>query len=215
MDKMTVTEGKKQLVDLKKELNSKLNAKITQLKNICKDAVFADHLIDDLLSLKGQLSIEPTLVHIPLVNVIKEYDFEHFKIIKTLNGIVFKMTGYEQIIRPTCRTLYGQLDSLLGLKDRYDTLTLEEKDIYDTLFQATATILMNPAICFRDDDYWIDIVTFITKRQNELFEKLLSTPLQPEDAEKDDKFMEEVKDLEDFKESVTKSIEENGGKGES
>lgn len=204
---MTGTEEKKQLVDLKKELNSKLNAKITQLKNICKDAVFADHLIDDLLSLKGQLSIEPTLVHIPLVNVIKEYDFEHFKIIKTLNGIVFKMTGYEQIIRPTCRTLYGQLDYLLGLKDRYDTLTLEEKDIYDTLFQATATILMNPAICFTDDDYWIDIVTFITKRQNELFEKLLSTPLQPEDAERDDKFMEEVKDLEDFKESVTKSIE--------
>lgn len=212
---MTGTVGKSLLEDQKKELNNKLNAKITQLKNICKDAVFADHLIDDLLSLKGQLSIEPTLVHIPLVNVIKEYDFEHFKIIKTLNGIVFKMTGYEQIIRPTCRTLYGQLDYLLGLKDRYDTLTLEEKDIYDTLFQATATILMNPAICFTDDDYWIDIVTFITKRQNELFEKLLSTPLQPEDAERDDKFMEEVKDLEDFKESVTKSIEENGGKGES
>lgn len=211
---MTGTVGKSLLEDQKKELNNKLNAKITQLKNICKDAVFADHLIDDLLSLKGQLSIEPTLVHIPLVNVIKEYDFEHFKIIKTLNGIVFKMTGYEQIIRPTCRTLYGQLDYLLGLKDRYDTLTLEEKDIYDTLFQATATILMNPAICFTDDDYWIDIVTFITKRQNELFEKLLSTPLQPEDAERDDKFMEEVKDLEDFKESVTKSIEENGGKGE-
>lgn len=211
---MTGTVGKSLLEDQKKELNNKLNAKITQLKNICKDAVFADHLIDDLLSLKGQLSIEPTLVHIPLVNVIKEYDFEHFKIIKTLNGIVFKMTGYEQIIRPTCLTLYGQLDYLLGLKDRYDTLTLEEKDIYDTLFQATATILMNPAICFTDDDYWIDIVTFITKRQNELFEKLLSTPLQPEDAEKDDKFMEEVKDLEDFKESVTKSIEENGGKGE-
>lgn len=212
---MTGTVEKSLLEDQKKELNNKLNAKITQLKNICKDAVFADHLIDDLLSLKGQLSIEPTLVHIPLVNVIKEYDFEHFKIIKTLNGIVFKMTGYEQIIRPTCRTLYGQLDYLLGLKDRYDTLTLEEKDIYDTLFQATATILMNPAICFTDDDYWIDIVTFITKRQNELFEKLLNTPLQPEDAEKDDKFMEEVKDLEDFKESVTKSIEENGGKGES
>lgn len=211
---MTGTVEKSLLEDQKKELNNKLNAKITQLKNICKDAVFADHLIDDLLSLKGQLSIEPTLVHIPLVNVIKEYDFEHFKIIKTLNGIVFKMTGYEQIIRPTCRTLYGQLDYLLGLKDRYDTLTLEEKDIYDTLFQATATILMNPAICFTDDDYWIDIVTFITKRQNELFEKLLSTPLQPEDAERDDKFMEEVKDLEDFKESVTKSIEENGGKGE-
>lgn len=207
---MTGTVEKSLLEDQKKELNNKLNAKITQLKNICKDAVFADHLIDDLLSLKGQLSIEPTLVHIPLVNVIKEYDFEHFKIIKTLNGIVFKMTGYEQIIRPTCRTLYGQLDYLLGLKDRYDTLTLEEKDIYDTLFQATATILMNPAICFTDDDYWIDIVTFITKRQNELFEKLLSTPLQLEDAEKDDKFMEEVKDLEDFKESVTKSIEENG-----
>lgn len=211
---MTGTVEKSLLEDPKKELNNKLNAKITQLKNICKDAVFADHLIDDLLSLKGQLSIEPTLVHIPLVNVIKEYDFEHFKIIKTLNGIVFKMTGYEQIIRPTCRTLYGQIDYLLGLKDRYDTLTLEEKDIYDTLFQATATILMNPAICFTDDDYWIDIVPFITKRQNELFEKLLSTPLQPEDAERDDKFMEEVKDLEDFKESVTKSIEENGGKGE-
>lgn len=211
---MTGTVEKSLLEDQKKELNNKLNAKITQLKNICKDAVFADHLIDDLLSLKGQLSIEPTLVHIPLVNVIKEYDFEHFKIIKTLNGIVFKMTGYEQIIRPTCRTLYGQLDYLLGLKDRYDTLTLEEKDIYDTLFQATATILMNPAICFTDDDYWFDVVTYITKRQNELFEKLLDTPLEPEDAEKDDKFMEEVKDLEDFKESVTKSIEENEGKGE-
>lgn len=212
---MDGTMEKSQLDDQRKKLKSKLSEKIAQLKNICSDAVFADRLIDDLLSLKGQLSIEPTLVHIPLDNVIAEYDFEHFKIIKTLNGYVFKMTGYEQIIRPTCRTLYGQIDFLMETKDKYDTLSLKQKDMYDTFFQATTTILMNPAICFTDDDYWFDVVTYITKRQNELFEKLLDTPFQPEDAERDDKFMEEVAELEDFKDAITKSIEENEGKGES
>lgn len=212
---MDGTMEESQLADRKKELKSKLDAKVKQLKNICTDYAFADRLIDDILSLKGQLSIEPTLIHIPINRIIKEYDFEHFKIITSLDGIIFQMAGYTQVVRPLYRSLYGHLDFLLGLKDKYDTLSTEEKDMYDTFLQATATIMMQPSICFTDDDYWRDVVTYIARRQNELFEKLLEAPLQPEDAEKDDKFMEEVSSLEELKESVTKSIEENEGKGES
>lgn len=192
--------------ELVKETKDKLKKEIKEtsilLKGICNDAKFADELIDKLLSLKGQYDVEPTLVHVPITSIIKTYDYGHFKLYRTDKGIVFHMAGMYQLIPPMMQTLYGQLDFLLDQKDKYVSLSDEEKDIYDTVFGATMAILMNPNIAFSDEEYYIDIATYITSKQNELFEKLLNEDLHPEDPVADEEFNRTVEFAEQLKEDA-------------
>lgn len=200
--------------ELVKETKDKLKKEIKEtsiiLKGICNDAKFADELIDKLLSLKGQYDVEPTLVHVPINSIINTYDYGHFKLYRTDKGIVFHMAGMYQLIPPMMQTLYGQLDFLLDQKDKYVSLSDEEKDIYDTVFGATMAILMNPTICFSNDDYWIDLATYITSKQNELFEKLLNEDLQPEDTVADAEFNDRVEFVEKLKEDAKEYAKEQG-----
>lgn len=166
--------------------------------------------MDKILSAKGQLSTEPILVFVPISDVIKEYDYGHFKLIRTKKNIVFHMAGMDMVIPPMMQTLYGQLDWLLDQKDKYDELSEEDKEIYDSVFSATMAILMNPTICFCDDAYWTDIAVYIVKKQNELFETLINQDLQPEDVEADAAFNEKVEFAEQLKEEAKEYAKEQG-----
>lgn len=202
------TNFKPKLTDqeLVKEAKDKLKKEIKEtsikLKGICSDTKFADELIDRLLSLKGQYDVEPTLVHVPISSIIKTYDYGHFKLYRTEKGIVFHIAGMYQLIPPMMQTLYGQLEWLLDQKDNLLLLNEEQREMYDAIFGATMVILMNPSICFSDDEYYIDIATYITSKQNELFEKLLNEDLQPEDVVADTEFNKTVEFAEQLKEEA-------------
>lgn len=204
-DKELIKESKDKLKKEIKEVSIKL-------KSICNDAKFADELIDKLLSLKGQYDIEPTLVHVPIESVIETYDYGHFRLYRTEKGIVFHMAGMYQLIPPMMQTLYGQLEWLLDQKDNLLLLNEQQREMYDAIFGATMVILMNPGICFSNEEYYIDIATYITSKQNALFEKLLNKDLQPEDAVADTEFNEKVEFVEQLKEDAKEYAK--GGKDE-
>lgn len=195
----------------KDELKKEIKETSILLKGLCNDAKFADELIDKLLSLKGQYDVEPTLVHVPIESIIKTYDYGHFKLYRTDKGIVFHMAGMYQLIPPMMQTLYGQLEFLLDQKDKYVSLSKKERKIYNTVFGATMAILMNPTICFSDDDYWIDIATYITSMQNELFDKFFNEDLHEEDAVADAEFNDRVEFVEKLKEDAKEYAKEQGG----
>ena len=200
-DKQIIEEGKA-------KLKSKLDEKIALLKSQCKDAHFFDSIMDEIISLKGQYDVDPTRIFVREEDLLEEYDYETFKLSRFTTGILFQMTGYYMFVKPICSSLYGHLDFLLEYKSKYDSLRKEQKDIYDTFFNATMDILFTPPLCFIDDPYYLDIATFICKRRNQLFEELGDTKLLPE-TEEDDKFMEEVQRLEKLKDSVDKYVEEH------
>lgn len=192
--------------ELVKQAKDKLKKEIKEtsikLKSICNDAKFADELIDKLLSLKGQYDIEPTLVHVPITSIINTYDYGHFRLYRTEKGIVFHMAGMYQLIPPMMQTLYGQIEWLLDQKDNLLLLNEQQREMYDAIFGATMVILMNPGICFSNEEYYIDIATYITSKQNALFEKLLNKDLQPEDAVADAEFNKTVEFAEQLKEEA-------------
>lgn len=199
----------KELVQQKqKELKEKIKETSIKLKGICNDAKFADALIDELLSLKGQYDVEPTLVHVPVTSVIKTYDFNHFRLYRTDKGIVFHMGGMYQLIPPMMQTLYGQLNFILDQKDKYVALSDEEKAIYELVFGGVMTILQTPTICFSNESYWFDIATYITSKQNELFKSMLDEPLQPEDPIADAEFNEKVAFIEELKQELKEKADE-------
>lgn len=193
----------KELVEKSKDkLKKEIKEVSIKLKSICNDAKFADELIDKLMSLKGQYDIEPTLVHVPVASVIETYDYGHFKLYRTEKGIVFHMAGMYQLIPPMMQTLYGQLEWLLEQKNNLLLLNEQNKEIYDAIFGATMVILMTPCMCFSDEEYYIDIATYITSKQNELFEKLLNKDLQPEEIVADTEFNKTIEFAEQLREEA-------------
>lgn len=196
------------------ELKKRLDEKISKLKNLCNDSHHASKLINDILSIKGQIDIEPTLIHIPVDSIERdesgdklEFDFGHFKITRTKKGIVLSFNGYKIIVSPWINSLYGQLDMFLRYKKEYEGLSEEEKSNYDCLLNATMTIMMFPMTCFSDDNFWIDAATEITRRQNDLFEKLLKSPLPDEDDTANENFRSEVLFAESLKSDLKKKEE--------
>lgn len=204
-----VKKTDKQIIEEEKaKLKSKLDEKIALLKSQCKDAHFFDSIMDEIISLKGQYDVVPTRIFVREEDLLEEYDYGSFKLSRFTTGIAFHMIGYDFFVKPSCQTLYKQLDSLFESKGEYNALTQEQKDFYDVLFNATMDIIMTPPMCFCNETYYIDIATYICKRRNQLFEELGDTKLLPE-TEEDDKFMEEVQRMEKLKDSVDKYVEEH------
>lgn len=191
----------------KAKLKSKLNEKVALLKTQCKDAHFFDSVMEDVLSIKGQLDVEPTRIFVREEDLIEEWDCGSFKLSRFTTGIAFHMMGYDFFVNPTCQTLYGQLDFLFKSKGKYNALTQEQKEIHDALFSATMDIILTPPMCFCDDSYYIDIATYIMKRRNQLFKELDERPLAPETIA-DEQFMSNVDLGEQLKESITKAVED-------
>lgn len=163
--------------------------------------------MDEIISLKGQYDVVPTRIFVREEDLLEEYDYGAFKLSRFTTGIAFHMIGYDFFVKPSCQTLYKQLDSLFESKGEYNALTQEQKDFYDVLFNATMDIILTPPMCFCDDSYYIDIATYIMKRRNQLFKELDEIPLASETLA-DEQFMSNVGLGEQLKESITKAVED-------
>ena len=83
----------------KNTLKQKLEETKAKIKSNSKDAHFADSLISDLLSIKGQLEHEPTLVHIAEVDIVSRFDGAHFEMCVTKDGTaVYRTRGGYTIV---------------------------------------------------------------------------------------------------------------------
>ena len=152
-----------------------------QIKNNSKDTNFADKLIDKLLSLKGQYDIEPTRLHVPEKDVIKEYDNDNIRIVKCKDCIIWQHKGgFTFVVKPTMRTMYEYLDGMLSMKDKYDELNQDEKNLYDASYFGMSVILQSPMFAVADDEFFVELAMFIGEGIKKVSEKLLNQPLQEE-----------------------------------
>lgn len=203
-DKQIIEEGKA-------KLKSKLDEKIALLKSQCKDAHFFDSIMDEIISLKGQYDVVPTRIFVREEDLLEEYDYGSFKLSRFTTGIAFHMIGYDFFVKPSCQTLYKQLDSLFESKGEYNALTQEQKDLCDVLFNATIDIILTLPMCFCNETYYLDIATYICKRRNQLFKELEERDLSPETLA-DELFMDKIDLGEQLKESITKAVEHEDGR---
>lgn len=165
----------------KKQVLSEIENTINQIKTNSKDVKFADKLIDKLLSLKGQYDVEPTRLYVPEKNVIKEYDNDNLRIVKCKDCIIWQHKGgFTFVVKPTMRALYEYLDVMLAMKDRYDELTDDEKQLYDVSYFGMSLILQAPMFAVADDEFFVDLGTFVGDGVKKVSEKLLNQPLQEE-----------------------------------
>lgn len=165
----------------KKELKAKIDEVVNQIKTNSKDAKFAASLIDKLLSLKGQLDVEPMRFGIPEKDVIKEYDNDSIRFVRCKGYIAFQVKGgFSVLVSPRMSGLYQHLEVVLDMKDKYDELTEEQKETYDFLYLATTQILQLGIFATCDDEFFFGIAEDIVKRFQTMTEKSLSADLQDE-----------------------------------
>lgn len=177
----------------KNEIKEKIEEKINLIKTNSKDAKFADKLIDDLMSLKGQYDVEEVEFIVPAKDVIKEYDFDSYKFVKTTKGVLFHAKGgYTVFVSLRMRSLYERIISILDLKDNYETLSDDDKGIYDAMFSATYYVMSSAFLLSPFEDKFFEVATRILEAINDAYKDYIKdTELSEEtpstDAEFEDK----------------------------
>jgi hypothetical protein len=177
----------------KEELKSRLEEVKNQIKTNSKDAHFAEKLIDEALSLKGQLSVEPVLLDCGK----EEYSVsdENFTITKTNKGMLYHTTGgYSIFATPQCISLHEELLSVLTLlKEEEQGIkadTVEEEENIELLIRAISHVLNIPMIAFGDHAFMYQIATLVVEYINKTYEELMNKELQEETIEEDAAFKE-------------------------
>lgn len=163
------------------ELKKEMKNVIDQIRVNSKDARWADKLVDKLISLKGQMDIEPTRLYVPEKDVIKEYDNDNLRVVRCKDCIIWQHKGgFLFVVKPTMRALYEYIEGMLAMKDKYDELTDDEKQLYDSAYFGLSLILQAPMFAVADDEFFVDLATFVGDGVKKVSEKLLMQPLQDE-----------------------------------
>ena len=165
----------------KKTIWSEIETVINQIKTNSKDAKFADKLIDKLMSLKGQYDVEPTRLFVPEKDVIKEYDNDNLRIVRCKDCIIWQHKGgFTFVVKPTMRALYEYIGGMLAMKDNYESLSDDLRQLYEASYFGMSLILQAPMFAVADDEFFVDLATFIGEGVKNVSDKLLNQPLQEE-----------------------------------
>lgn len=186
----------------KKEIKAKIDDIKAQIKANSKDAHFAEKLIGDLLSLKGQYEHQPTMVNVAMDDIIGTLEGNTFTIYKTKSGDTgFHLkAGYDIVVRPTVESLNKSLASFVDYQKDIEKLSEEEQEYYKSDLLATQFCLTIPMYAFTDMDFKFKVANmfadYMLKVQTDLLDNV---ELQEETPEENKRFEEATKGLEELK----------------
>lgn len=192
----------------KDELSKSLKEVKAQIKANSKDARFAESLVEKLLAIKSEMSVEP--IELNVGKRIDGWKGETFEIVKTDRGCLYhEYGGYSIFVTFDNNTaLYRTLCDYVDNRRVYETLDEEEKERYELTLQAVAYCLSVPKFCFTDAEFTFDLASMVVKFLREQYEKYIDEPLQEETIEKDKEFEQAVKAVENIKEIVKEVAED-------
>lgn len=190
----------------KNELKNELNDIKAKIKTNSVDAHFSDTLVAELLSVKGQLDHEPTLVHLPLSDVEDTFEGDTFRIYAMKNGeAVYQLKGGMTVIATNrLERLNTTLrDFAIGKNIVEDILSDADKEIYEGDLLATTMIMNLPVIAFSDLEFKYKIYSKIVEYLVELQEKFITkAELQDETPDENKAFEEATMGLETLKDEI-------------
>ena len=204
----------------KKEIKAKISGIKSQIVENSTVKNKARRLIADLLAAKGELDNEPTLVHLPMRDVLGEVKGDTFTIYKTEQGMVYEMTNGFMLFIPKNGFTSGLYEMLEWLVDAKDTIANEEKDIKDFYENTMTDLALSFSMLF---GMWIGSEKAI-KFRYEMVERYVTLvgelidggELQPADYASEAEYEKTEKAVEMLREMAKEELEkgEDYGKGE-
>lgn len=175
-----------------------------------KDAHWAKNAINELLSLKGQLEHEPTLVYLPVKDVENKLEGGTFEmsIMKDGTAVYHTYGGLTVVAKPNLTSLAGTIAEYVGSQEYVATLNEEEKELFDLDLSAFGYIMSLPMFAFSNKEFTYsiasNIVEFLRKSADELLNEELHEETS-EDVEMNERFKDASLALEEMKEEVGKA----------
>lgn len=154
-----------------KEKNKELKKKLKEKQNLlilnAKDAHFAEKTIKEMLSLKGQIDVEPAHFVVDEKEVIDTLEGETFNIYVTNTGVHFHTKGgYDIFIDAKYHAACELLTNYVVHKDEYKDLDGEMKKAYDLALSAVTYILTAPLWVFHSQEDTFELATKIVELLN-------------------------------------------------
>lgn len=191
----------------KKILKERLADVKKQLRTNAKDVHFFDKLMDEALSLKGQMGVEP--IALDCGKEEDEWAGKTFRITLTDKGVLYhEYGGYSVFVTPNNTALYDVLSDLVVNKEEYAKLEGEKKDNFEALLTIIAYNLSIPRISFMDKDFPQEIAISTMQFLQKMYEDLMEEPLQDETPTADAEFKEATLAVEELKESMEETKKE-------
>lgn len=180
------------------ELKKKLEETKSKIKANSKDAHFADALISDLLSIKGQMAHEPTVVHYELKDVEDTVSGNTFEISIMKDGTaIYHVYGGYTIIADT------RIKSLnMTIKMIYECMKNGGDDETMALSDAVCHVLALPMVAFSDAALTYKLATMMLEWLSGLQDELSSAELQEEDPSA----MPELKESMDLRKTIKDAL---------
>lgn len=200
-----------------KEIKAKISGIKSQIVENSTVKNKARRLIADLLAAKGELDNEPTIVHLPMREVLGEVKGDTFTIYKTEQGMVYEMTNGFMLHIPKNGFTGGLYEMLEWIVDAKDTIDKEEKDIKDFYENTMTDLALSFSMLF---GMWIGSEKTIKFRYEmvERYVKLVGElidggELQPADYEAEAEYEKTEKATEMLREMAKEELGKGNGYG--
>ncbi len=184
----------------KKVLKERLDEVKKQLRTNAKDVHFFDRLIDEALSLKGQMGVEPMFAFLPENEIIDRIKGDNYELVYTKTKAGYRLGGYSIIVQNNY-ALGGQIMNYVDTMKDTSNLEEKQKEIFE--FDLAASMLNFNAILFAASDFEFRyklnelVVEYLTKKQ----EELNNVEIPEETAEEDREFYATLKAIEAIEEA--------------
>ena len=189
----------------KNKLKERFDEVKQQLLLNSKDAHWAKNAIDELVSLKGQLDHEPTLVYLPIKdvkNTLKGDTYE-MNVMKDGTAVYHTYGGYTVVAKPNLTSLAGTIEEYIARQTFIDEFTDDEKKNLELDLSAFTYIMTLPTFAFSDLAFKYDIAGSIVSFLREKYDTLLNEGLAeetPDAVDANEKFKSATESLQKFKE---------------
>lgn len=197
---------------VRNDLKEKLDKAVAELKTNCKDAHFFDKQMDMILSLKGQMDVEPVRLIVKEADVVKEYKGDTFYIAVTKQGAMYHTYGgYTVFIKqfPSGsiypNSLYTVLNDIVDKMHAENEKPLIGEEMDEMVFadmMLKQHIINAPTWCFTDADATVSIGSSVMDNIVRLTEKALDSVLQEEDFQANADFEAAVMGAEQIGEAI-------------
>lgn len=195
--------------DKKQVLKERFHEVKNQLLANSKDAHWAKNAIDELVSLKGQLDHEETLVYLPKKNVedIVSNDTFELAVMKDGTAIYKTFGGYTVIANANLVSLNDKITEFVRLNKELDDTTEEEKENIELDLAAFGYILSLPTFVFSDVNFTYEMAGHIVKYLREKYDEAVSEtlPETPEDVIENQRFRDASLALDELGEEIKKT----------
>lgn len=185
----------------KEALKAKLDEVKAKIKSNSKDTHFAESLINDLLSLKGQLCVVPTVIRIDENDILDKFSGNTFEMFTTKKGeaVYHVKGGYTLIADHRMVSLNNAIAGYIYAAKTMDTLNESEQEALTLDMSAAAYVMNLPFFAFSDQDFLYKIAEEVIQWLREKYDKAMEEPLHPETPEEDTAYREAAMWVESLK----------------